>query len=296
MTDPKLNVALVGHGIAASRTPEMHMAEGRAQGLRYRYDRFDTGTAPWDGMPLADIIAEARRRGFAGLNVTHPFKIAAAQLVDALEGEARTLGAINTIVFSGGRTRGHNTDYLGFGNALAQAQGLQTRRRVLLLGAGGAAGAVALALLDHGTEELWIKDLDPQKARSLAGMLSRHRPSHQIDPVDDPDGALMARLDGIVNATPMGMAAYPGEAIDVGLIHARSWVADIVYFPLQTSLLCKAQAKGCVTMSGAAMAIHQASAAFRLFTGRQADLARMQRHFEQLDPSTFVNRAHHAPT
>jgi shikimate dehydrogenase len=92
----------------------------------------------------------------------------------------------------------------------------------------------------------------------------------------------MAQADGMVNTTPMGMAKYPGMAVPVGLLRPDLWVADIVYFPLETELLREARARGCRTMSGGGMAVFQAVGAFRLFTGREADPARMLRHFETM--------------
>ena len=100
-------------------------------------------------------------------------------------------------------------------------------------------------------------------------------------------------LDGLVNATPMGMKEHPGEAIDLGLISANAWVADIVYFPLETSLLIEARAKGCQIMTGAAMAVHQAAASLNLFTGLTADAVMMRQTFEQIQFERTRRRMDH---
>ncbi|NNF71802.1 MAG: shikimate dehydrogenase, partial [Rhodobacteraceae bacterium] len=109
-----MRAALVGGGIAASLTPAMHEAEGAAQGMAYRYERYDTATEPWNARTLAEILEHAESEGLCGLNVTHPHKTCVGACLDALEGPAGELGTVNTVVLRDGKRIGHTTDYSGF--------------------------------------------------------------------------------------------------------------------------------------------------------------------------------------
>ncbi len=277
-----MKAGLIGKGISGSLTPSMHEAEGRALGLDYRYTRFDTTVPPWSEMSLAQILDVAERDGFSGVNITHPFKLAAAELAHDLVGPAKALGAINTLVFRDGRRIGHNTDYLGFGGILARDLTGAAFGEVLLVGAGGAGAAVALALIDHGADRLVILDRAAEPARDLADRLAKARPRADMIIAQDAREVDFAALDGAVNATPMGMDDHPGCAIDVDRLPSTAWVADIVYFPLETEMLARARGRGLRLATGARMAVFQAVGSFELFTGRSADPDRMTAHFDRL--------------
>lgn len=272
-----VRVGLIGKGIQLSRTPAMHVAEGQAQGLDFSYDLIDPDAMDHrltDGREpsLSDLVAAAEAAGFAGVNVTYPYKRAALDLLDDLSDAARNVGAVNTIVFRDGKRRGHNTDVWGFGESLAVGLPQADLTNVLLLGAGGAGGALAHVLKTGGTDNLMIFDADPTAAQQLAAHVGANAVT------DLAKAAAVA--NGIVNATPMGMAKLPGTAMDIALIQPRHWVADIVYFPLETEFLAAAAAKGCAVLNGAGMAINQAVRAFELFTGLKPDVNRMRAAFE----------------
>ncbi len=266
-----IRAGLIGRGIGLSRSPAMHMAEGKALGLGYRYDLFDPDAMHGPEPPLADMLERARMAGLAGINITHPYKKAVVEHLDSLSDAARRVGAVNTVVFEAGRQGGHNTDFWGFAEGMRRGlpdAGLGT---VLLLGAGGAGAAVAHALTSLGAGHLLIADTDAETARALA-----HRTGGEV--CTDLTGAA-AFADGIVNATPMGMAGFPGTAIDPTLLQPHHWVADIVYFPLETELLRQARARRCRVLNGSGMAVFQAVRAFELFTGLEPDADRMQATF-----------------
>lgn len=276
-----IRLGLVGAGIQASRTPAMHRAEAATQGLSLTYELIDTDLM--DPAPdIAGILDAATRAGFSGLNVTYPFKQAVIPYLDALSPEAERVGAVNTVVLRDGRRVGHNTDCTGFAESLRR--GLPDARRdcVLLVGAGGAGGAVAQALIDTGTGRLILADRDPRAAEALAARL-RRAGAERVETAGDLVAAA-GRADGLVNATPVGMAKLPGMAIPPDAIAPRHWVADIVYFPLRTALLAEAERRGCATLPGSGMAVYQAAAAFALFTGRPADPEGMRRAFEAAAP------------
>jgi shikimate dehydrogenase len=281
MTKPSFLVGLIGAGIQASLTPAMHEREGDEQGLRYLYKNLDLepmGVGP-DALP--DLLLAAQRMGFAGLNITHPCKQLVIPLLDELSPDARDLGAVNTVVLRDGRRRGENTDWWGFAEAFRRNMAGAGLDRVVQLGAGGAGAAVAHALLTLGVGQLTIQDVDGTRAAGLADSLSGRFGAGRAVACTDLAAAVCA-ADGLVNCTPIGMNAHPGLPLPADLLRPALWVADIVYFPLETELLRTASALGCRTLHGGAMAVFQAVEAFRLFTGIQPDAERMLRHFASL--------------
>jgi len=280
-TSPSILVGLVGSGIQASRTPRLHEREGAEQGLRYVYRLIDLETLGLDTGALPEILTAAQRFGFAGLNVTHPCKQAVIPLLDELSPDAAALGAVNTIVLKDGRRVGHNTDWWGFAESFRRELPDVRIDRVVQFGAGGAGAAVAHALLSLGAGEITLVDTDEARSQDLAAAL-RDRFGVRRARAGTAVADAMAAADGMVNTTPLGMAKYPGMVIPAELLRPDLWVADIVYFPLETELLNQARARGCRTMSGGGMAVFQAVGAFRLFTGWEADAERMLRHFGEM--------------
>jgi shikimate dehydrogenase len=272
---------LIGAGIQASRTPAMHEQEGTEQGLRYVYRTIDLDRLGIGAEALPDLLLAAQRMGFDGLNITHPCKQAVIPLLDELSPDAEALGAVNTVVLRGGRRRGENTDWWGFAEAFRRNMGGASLDRVVQLGAGGAGAAVAHALLTLGVRSLTVHDVDAARAAALAaGLCARFGAGRAAAGADL--AATMAQADGLVHCTPTGMAAHPGLPLPAAPLHPALWVADIVYFPLETELLRTARALGCRTLDGGSMAVFQAVEAFRLFTGITPDPERMLRHFAAL--------------
>jgi shikimate dehydrogenase len=281
MSKPSFLCGLIGAGIQASLTPAMHEREGNAQGLLYLYKNLDLVPMGVGPEALPDLLLAAQRLGFAGLNITHPCKQLVIPLLDELSTDARALGAVNTVVLRDGKRRGENTDWWGFAEAFRRNMDGVRRDRVVQLGAGGAGAAVAHALLTLGVHQLIIQDVDASRAASLADSLGGRFGAGRARACTDL-AAAMAEADGLVHCTPTGMAAHPGLPLPAGLLHPTLWVADIVYFPLETELLRAASALGCRTLNGGAMAVFQAVEAFRLFTGITPDADRMLRHFATL--------------
>ncbi len=282
LAKPTVLAGLIGAGIQASRTPAMHEHEGDAQGIRYLYRLIDLDALKLDIGALPQLLDAAQRTGFTGLNITFPCKQAVIPLLDELSPEARGIGAVNTVVFANGKRTGHNTDCLGFAEGFRRGLGDVPRQRVVQMGAGGAGAAVAHALLSEGVQQLSIFDVDVQRAQDLADNLNQHFPGNRAQAgIDLPQA--MAAANGLVNTTPMGMQKMPGMPVPKALLHPGLWVAEIVYFPLETELLREARALGCRTLDGGTMAVFQAVKAFELFSGRQADAQRMQNHFNGMN-------------
>ncbi|WP_437882805.1 shikimate dehydrogenase [Pseudomonas sp. LRF_L74] len=273
---------LIGSGIQASRTPAMHEREGDAQGLRYLYRLIDLDALKLDIGALPNLLESAERMSFTGLNITFPCKQAIIPLLDELSDEARGIGAVNTVVWKDGKRVGHNTDCLGFAEGFRRGLSDTRRQRVVQMGAGGAGAAVAHALLSEGVEQLTIFEVDPSRSQGLVDNLNVHfGQGRAVVGLDLP--AAMAVADGLVNTTPVGMAKLPGTPLPVELLRKELWVAEIIYFPLQTELLKAARAIGCRTLDGGNMAVFQAVKAFELFSGVRADAERMQAHFQSMN-------------
>ncbi len=272
-------VGLIGKNIGQSLSPALHEDAFAAHGVLGLYHLMDAEMPR--GRSLPDLLNAARMAGFAGVNVTFPFKEAVIPLLDEVSAEAREIGAVNTVVIdSQGRTSGYNTDRSGFRAAFRETFGETSvaGQAVLQLGAGGAGRAVAFALMDLGVAQLRLFDRDHGRARQLAADLSARFGAGRALALEAPEPAV-ASVAAIVNATPIGMTGHEGLPMPTAAIERRHLVADVIYTPLETEFVRAAKAKGCRAMGGAGMCVHQAAEAFRLFTGRAANVERMRRTF-----------------
>ena len=272
---------LIGAGIQRSLAPALHEEEARHHGLRLHYQLIDLDLAEAGVGALPGLIAAARIMGFAGLNITYPCKREVMPLLDALSDEARAIGAVNTVVREGDRLVGYNTDASGWSWGFRRALPHADLSRVVLLGAGGAGSAVGYAALELGVGELAIFDVDSSRATMLAAALQANFPDRRVVPARDPKTALRS-ASGLIHATPVGMASDAGMPLDETLLRPAMWVSEIVHVPLETPLLKSAQRIGCATVDGGHMNVGQAIGAFKLFTGSEADPARMEAHFRRL--------------
>jgi shikimate dehydrogenase len=274
-------IGLIGSGIGRSLTPAMHEEEARQHGLVLYDQLIDLEREQLGPDVLPALLRALRTIGFAGFNVTHPCKQAILPLLDELSDGARAIGAVNTVVVRDGRLIGHNTDGSGWEWAFRRALPQADLSQIVLLGAGGAGAAIAHTLLRLGALRLLIFDTEPARAAALARRLEQTHGRGRVEHATKLSQAL-ERAQGLVHATPTGMAHSPGLPLPAALLRPDLWVSEIVYFPLETELLQAAQAAGCVTLDGGGMAVGQALGAFRLFTGRDADATRVERHFRQL--------------
>jgi shikimate dehydrogenase len=280
MSTPYL-IGLIGKGISRSKSPALHEHEAAALGLRCLYQLLDLNVLGLTAADLPRLLDSAELMGFAGLNITHPCKQAVIPLLDELSEEARAIGAVNTVRFADGKRYGFNTDAQGFAESFQRGLPDAPRDRVLQIGAGGAGAATAYALLKLGVSQLSIHDVDIQRAEALVTSLGRIFGSGRLSVAHGVAGALAA-ANGLVQATPIGTREHPGMPVEERLLRTDLWVAEIVYFPLETPLLRTARELGCRTLDGGGMAVFQAAAAFEIFSGRQADRERMLRHFHTI--------------
>jgi shikimate dehydrogenase len=277
----KALAGLIGAGIRRSLTPAMHEEEARHHGLALHYQLIDLDAAKVGVEALPALVQAARVMGFAGLNITYPCKQAVIPLLDGLSDDARTMGAVNTVVFRDGRAVGHNTDGSGWAWGFTRALPDADLSRVVLLGAGGAGAAIAHAVLRLGAGRLVVVDRDPAKAKELAAALdAAHGAGRAATEADI--AAAMRGACGLIHATPTGMDKLPGTPLPETLLHRDLWISEVVYFPIETALLKAARAKGCRVSDGGGMAVGQAVGAFRLFTGLEPDAARVDANFRRL--------------
>ena len=281
MEERKVLVGLIGAGIQRSLTPAMHEEEARHHGLRLHYQLIDLDAAGASVADLPGLIASARIMGFAGLNITYPCKQAVIPLLDDLSEEARAMGAVNTVVNRGGKLVGHNTDGSGWSWGFRRTLPDADLDRVVLLGAGGAGSAIAHAVLRLGARKLRLVDSDSARAAQLAQRLNTLYGAGLVTAAADA-GLALSDATGLIHATPTGMDKLPGLPLPEALLRPDLWVAEIVYFPLETALLRAARALGCATVDGGTMAVGQALGAFELFTGLQPDADRMEAHLRGL--------------
>jgi shikimate dehydrogenase len=274
-------LGLIGQDIQRSRTPEMHMQEGEAQDLRLIYRLIDLTTLGLGPEALPELLTAAERTGFNGLNITHPCKQLVIPHLDELSDDAKALGAVNTVLFKDGKRIGHNTDWSGFAEPFRRKMADVPLDRVVQIGAGGAGSAVAHATMVLGVKQLTVFDIDPERAQRVADNLNRHFGTGRARAGTDL-AAAVAESDGIINATPIGMDGHPGMPLPAALLRPDLWVAEVIYFPLETELLRRARALGARTIDGGGMAVFQAVAAFRLFTGLEPDSDRMIAHFASM--------------
>ncbi|MEA2879330.1 MAG: shikimate dehydrogenase [Hyphomicrobiales bacterium] len=267
---------LIGAPIAHSAAPAMHEQAARDLGVHCDYQLIEVAGA--DREKLRAVLDEVRRLGFAGVNVTYPYKEAVVSLLDELWRDAGAIGAVNTVVLREGRLIGYNTDSTGFARAAADIAGDFGAGSMALIGAGGVGKAIAFALAGLGVAELRIFDSDPAKAQHLRMLLGSLIGAVVVDSVEE----AVRGATGLINATPMGMLPGRESPVPETLLHGGLWVADAVYYPLWTPLLLAAKAAGARVMTGRDLAIHQAADAFELFTGLKPSTLEMGKAFDRV--------------
>lgn len=279
MTKRRILLGLIGANIARSLAPALFADAFTALGIDGFYHLMDVDYLPERRLPR--LLNAIKVAGFAGANITYPFKQDILALLDAVDPEAAQVGAVNTVAIAlDGRTTGYNTDRRGWRESFAESLGSTSAQgvTVVLVGTGGAGRAVAFALMDLGVAKLVIHDLDQARADALKADLSVHYNASRCRIADDLARDI-AGADGVVNATQIGMGGFPGNPVPMSTLSAAHWAADVIYAPIETEFIKAAAAKGARVLNGGGMCVHQAVEAFRLFTGVKPDLARLRRSF-----------------
>jgi shikimate dehydrogenase len=253
--------AVIGSPVRHSLSPAIHNAAFAAAGLDWVYLAFDVEVPG-----VAAVLAGARAAGIRGLSVTMPLKDAVAASVDELTPVAARLGAVNTVIPGGAGLIGDNTDGAGFVDALAPWS--PAGHRCVVVGAGGAARAIVLALSGAGAVDIAVVARSPERAGRAIALGGRPGDPRDVD-----------RADLVVNATPVGMDGGPAAGhlpLDEHLLTPGQLVVDLVYHPLRTPWLAAAARRGATPVDGVGMLVHQAGHAFRAWTGLAPPLAAME--------------------
>jgi shikimate dehydrogenase len=261
-------LCVIGDPVLHSKSPLIQNTMLRALGLDYEYL-----CQPVTRDELPGWIDRVRAEGWAGFNATMPHKQALLPYLDALDEDAQLYGAVNTVCNQGGKLYGYNTDGAGFARALTGAGIPIEGRRFALLGAGGAAKAVALKLAQQGAAQVVICNRTAEKAQALAD----HAPEVMSTAGFSPRAlsAAAGGCDVLINCTNLGMHGSPGfDSLDfLDALPAGAPVCDLIYHPLETALLKRAREQGHPTMNGLPLLIHQAILSLEHFTGTKIDPA-----------------------
>jgi shikimate dehydrogenase len=279
MSKCKLLLGLIGANIMESLSPALFDDACAAAGIDGSYHLMDVDRLP--ERRLANLLDAIKAAGFAGTNITYPFKQDVIALLDTVDQEAAQIGAVNTVAIApDGRTTGYNFDRGGWRKSFEESLGRDSARdsTVVLIGAGGAGRAVAFALMDLGAEIVVIHDRDGARANALDADLARHYGASRCRVTTDLERDIAA-AQGVVNATQVGMRGFPGNPVPISALTALHWAADVIYTPIETEFIKAATAKGARVLNGGGMCVHQAVEAFRLFAGIEPDVARMHRAF-----------------
>ena len=270
--DAKLRVGIFGYPLGHSISPAFQQAAFDHLGLDARYEAWETPPAE-----LAKAVSCLRQDGYLGANVTVPHKLAVLDHLDELDPWAEAIGAVNTIVNQDGRLVGFNTDAYGFVESLRREARFEARgKKIVLIGAGGAARAAAFGLAREGVSSLIIANRTPARAEALAaGLRDSVAEVAAMDLASSSLGERIASADLIVNATSVGMQGGPAEGrspVAEGLIQPNCVVHDMVYNPEATPLLKMAKGAGAQIVGGLPMLVLQGAAAFERWTGKDAPI------------------------
>lgn len=272
-------VGVMADPVAHSMSPPMHNRAFAVRGLDMVY-------VPLHVKPeaLGAAVEAIRALNLVGVNVTIPHKVAIVQHLDTLSEHARFVGAVNTVVNRDGVLEGHNTDGAGFVRSLRKEAQFEPRgRRLLIVGAGGAAQAIAVQLALEGAAELVVANRTVEKAVQLAELVEQAGGSARAVALSELTADVVAACDAIVHTTSWGMAPdnEVPPIVPTEMLHPNLLVCDIVYTPRETSLLRAARERGCAVLPGLGMLVEQAALAFELWTGVEAPVEAMRETLER---------------
>ncbi len=294
-------VGIIGDPVAHSLSPAMQNAAFRKRGLPLVYLPFHVTARQlprfikavrnqlrWGAIGVESGISPRFKRGsglaspsestLAGFNVTIPHKEKVMRYLDSVSPEARAIGAVNTVVVRAGRLLGFNTDAPGYLRSLTTETGFRPRgKRILILGAGGAARAVLFTLAQAGAKEITVCDQIPGKARRLVKEFQKKFRHVRIGEINMKNIDLLEKIDLLVNATPVGLKGTRFKNLPIKKLPRRAIVSDLVYHPAMTPLLQAARRRRLKIHSGLGMLLQQGALSFQIWTGEEPPLAVMKR-------------------
>lgn len=258
---------VIGHPIEHSMSPPMHNNAYKKQNMDYVYVAFHV-------LPenIADLISSAKTLDIKGLNVTIPHKTSVIPYLDEIDETAEKIGAVNTIQFKDGKSKGYNTDGIGAIKSIQEYTTLEDKN-ILILGAGGASKAIAFTLINEKIKQLTIANRSEENANKLIENIQKQTKFNNIKyNTLTQANETVKDADIIINTTPIGM--YPNHEVKPPIstknITEKHTVMDIIYNPLETVLLKEAKDNGATTINGTSMLINQGLVSFEIFTGQTA--------------------------
>jgi len=262
-----IRLALIGSGVKASMAKAFHERAGQLAGLEVTYDLLDRDPTMDGDVP--ELIERCRDEGYAALNVTYPFKEAAFRCVMVDDPTVQQIRSVNTVVFGGGGVPvGSNTDFSGLIRRWRRRWPDERPGVVALLGAGGVGRSIAFAMGELGASAIRIADLEPDRARDLVDALASRFPDLPVVAVETAEVAA-DDADGVINATPVGMYFNPGSPVHLGAVGHQRWLFDVIYSPIKTPLVVRAESTGMAVLNGFELFLGQGFDAFERFTGRR---------------------------
>ncbi|WP_221801368.1 shikimate dehydrogenase family protein [Oceanobacter mangrovi] len=262
-----VKLGLIGISISQSRAPSLHMTLGEMFGIPVNYQLCEPENDSAEA--FAAMLQRLRDEGYAGTNVTFPFKTLAVGYADELNDSVRKMGATNTLRMQNG-VQAFNTDYTGFVRGYQSRFGNAAAGKVLMIGAGGVGRAVAFGLFDLGATELLVCDLNPASAESLVSTLVAAGYNAKVVPFAEMEEASRG-VDGLINCTPVGHNKTPGIPLKADCIGGQRWAFDAVYTPMDTEFLVECHSKDVQIVSGYDLFFYQGVDAFEIFTGHKVE-------------------------
>lgn len=262
-----VKLGLIGISISQSRAPSLHMTLGEMFDIPVNYELCEPETNSPEA--FAAMLQRLRDEGFAGTNVTFPFKTLAVEYTNEVNESVRKMGATNTLRLKDG-VQAFNTDYTGFVRGYQSRFGNAAAGKVLMIGAGGVGRAVAFGLFDLGATEVLICDLNPASAEALVTALKVEGYNARVVAFADMEGA-SRDVDGLVNCTPVGHYKTPGSPLKADCIGGQNWAFDAVYTPMDTEFLVECHKKNVQIVSGYDLFFYQGVDAFEIFTGHKVE-------------------------
>ncbi|MFH1645886.1 MAG: shikimate dehydrogenase [Candidatus Omnitrophota bacterium] len=265
---------IIGNPIKHSLSPHMHNAAFSKLKIKAVYLPFEVKKSQ-----LKNTILSFKKNSIYGFNVTIPFKTDCIKYLDLIDPLAEMIGAVNTVVLEGKKFVGYNTDYMGFLRSVKEDLKIDFRnKRIMLLGAGGAARAVGFGCAKTGVSELLIYDIASARSKKLAHSIDYCFPAVKAKAVSKASlSECIKDVDLLVNCTPLGMKNQDPLPIESRVLHKGLKIYDIVYTPLKTKLVETATHKGIKAVGGLGMLLYQGTAAFELWTKKKAPVSLMRK-------------------
>lgn len=271
-----IQLGLIGQKISQSKSPALQNMLGQIHGLDINYQLQERASA--DESEFATALDSILAGGFAGTNVTYPYKQIALKYATTKDHAAARVGATNCLRFESGSLLATNTDYTGFIGAYKHRRGDKPAGKVLLIGAGGVGRAVAFALQEVGVDHIHIVDLNREGAQDLADALSTEGISATICSPEALE-QVSSEVDGLINCTPIGHRDSPGNPLPEHYFGPQSWAFDAVYVPIDTEFLTCASKAGLDLVSGFDLFLFQAIDSFTFFTQQSVNLPEVSKCF-----------------